>query len=86
MIGPALKVSIQTTHDDVSETEYYFPSDKEFTGNQTTWCNVFDKKERCFDGGSKRSYPSEINSFSVHLRSGYMIPLHDAQALNITTS
>lgn len=81
LIGPALKVSIQTGSEDKPITEYYFPTEPDFLKIPTTWCNVFDDTDKCFTGGVKKNYSSTMKDFNVHLKSSHIVPLQDAQTI-----
>lgn len=57
MLGPALKLSVQTATLGKDETSYYFP--------KGTWCDVFDPTQHCFSSpnGIYKTLPSTAKDF-----------------------
>ena len=86
MLGRSLKVSIQASDSTMTATDFYFPDEPSASGKPTTWCNLFNKTDRCFQGGSTRTYSSQFNDYNVHIRSGSIVPLQDAWKLNVSST
>jgi len=80
MIGSALKLSVLSNQIGVNTTDFYFPAG--------TWCNIYVTIEPCksFETGQNLTLDSKAYDFHLHLREGYMVPMQDSKALNISTS
>jgi len=77
MLGPALKLSIDSDSVGVSSTNFYFP-----TG---TWCDILHGN--ClFSQGENYTLSSKAYDYYLHLREGYIIPYQNAKNLKIQTT
>jgi len=78
MLGEALKLSINSQGIQ-HEKAYYFPP-------MTSWCNVYDFSQPCFtteEEGLEISRSSAIDHFDLHIRGGFIVPMHDSKKSKI---
>lgn len=73
MIGPALKLGIQSKSMSIS-SQFYYPAGR--------YCEVFCKKETdccvTYDNGTEITLPSYAFDYYLDLRAGYIIPMQNA--------
>lgn len=82
MLGSGLKLGINSAVLDQNSTNFLFP--------KGTWCDIFDASKGCITNEGDSSITSELPSkafdFNLHLREGFIIPMQDAEALNVNSS
>lgn len=80
MLGPALKLSVNTNKLNQNTTSFYFPAGM--------WCNVFKPTEACFTNtnGVYKTYSTKAYDFYVHLYEGHIVPMQNATKLNAMTT
>ncbi len=80
MIGPALKLSVNTYQLDQNSTQFYFP--------QGIWCDVFSPAVPCFNNskGVYKTMQTKAYDFYLHMYEGNIVPMQNATKLNIANT
>jgi len=82
MLGSALKLGINSNVLDQNETSFLFP--------KGSWCDLFNATKKCTnnDGDTSISLTlaSKAYDFHLHIREGYIVPMQDAETLNVNTT
>lgn len=80
MLGPALKLSVNSNKLGQNSTTFYFPAG--------TWCNVFNSSDPCITGtkGSYVNKQTKAFDFYLHLYQGNIVPMQDATTLNVNNT
>lgn len=82
MLGSGLKLGINSVVLDQNETNFLFP--------KGTWCDIFNSSKGCTtnegDSSITLPLPSKAYDFHLHIREGFIIPMQDAETLNVNTT
>ena len=80
MLGPAIKTSVNARSIDAATTDFYFPAG--------TWCSLFEPVGECIynEIGQNVTLNSRLNESYAHLREGFIVPLQNAAAYDVSTT
>lgn len=80
MLGPALKLSVNSDTLGQNTTDFYFPNG--------TWCNILNSSEPCvtYENSTTVTLDSKAYDYYVHLREGFIVPMQNATGLGVNTT